>query len=297
MAEGAALLGEAKVEADGSWLAQIPPYVPVHLQPVDEFDLSIRSQTTWIQGMPGEGRVCGGCHEDRSKPNPPGGQALTIAAGRGPENFMIPIAERAEFPWARADNPANPREVQKILNAKCVKCHDSTRNGDGPQETYTVSMANPGGAPATTYAIPRMDLSDREITVTYDNDTRGWPASYVSLFYPAALEMEMGEGTTVTGTVPPKWAVPSDARHSVLIEKLNVTSVKSATTYAWPLNEPFSTPDVKGGTRTDHAAVAGLTRDELVTLIRAIDLGGQFFARQNTQFVPFTNDPVSGNWP
>ena len=69
MAEGAALLGEATVRSDGSWLADIPPYVPVHLQPIDEFELAIRNQTTWIQGMPGEDRVCGGCHEDRTGKN------------------------------------------------------------------------------------------------------------------------------------------------------------------------------------------------------------------------------------
>jgi hypothetical protein len=81
MAEGAAILGEAEVQTDRSWLAQIPPYVPVHLQPIDEFDMAIRSQTTWIQGMPGEGRVCGGCHEDRTGSNVGAGQQLTIAAG------------------------------------------------------------------------------------------------------------------------------------------------------------------------------------------------------------------------
>jgi mono/diheme cytochrome c family protein len=296
MAEGAALLGEATVQADGSWLAQIPPYVPVHLQAVDEFDLAIRNQTTWIQGMPGEGRVCGGCHEDRTAPNPPGGQALTIAAAKGPENFMIPIKDRLEYPWAYADDSANPREIQKLFNAKCVTCHNETTNGGAgmPQETYTITMTDRVTGVATVYPIPRMDLSDRPITVTYDGDTKPWPASYVSLFYPAALEMEMGEGTEVTGTVPPKWAVPSDARHSLLIEKLNVTSSKDSTRYAWPLGQPFSDVDVRGGTRSDHAALAKLTRDEVVMLTRAIDMGGQFYARQNTKFAPATIDPVAG---
>ncbi|HEY4106362.1 MAG TPA: hypothetical protein VGM44_20825, partial [Polyangiaceae bacterium] len=134
MAEGAAILGEAKVEADGSWLADLPPYIPMHLQPIDEFDLSIRSQTTWIQGMPGEDRVCGGCHEDRNQPNLPGGQALTIAAGRGAENFLQPIATRTEYPWdyanPNADGSANANEIQALLNAKCVSCHNGTTNGD-----------------------------------------------------------------------------------------------------------------------------------------------------------------------
>jgi hypothetical protein len=38
----------------------------------------------------------------------------------------------------------------------------------------------------------------------------------------------------------------------------------------------------------------GMTRDEVVMLIRAIDMGGQFYSRQNTDFVPFNNDPIAG---
>src|SRR5213078_25702 len=91
-----------------------------------------------------------------------------------------------------------------------------------------------------SYMIPRLDLSDRPITVTYDRQTHAWPASYVSIFYPAALEMEMSKGAEVTGTVPPKWGVPSDARHSALIEKLNITSSLDAATYAWPLGQAFT---------------------------------------------------------
>jgi len=37
-----------------------------------------------------------------------------------------------------------------------------------------------------------------------------------------------------------------------------------------------------------------MTRDELVKLVRAIDMGGQFYSRQNTAFAPFTSDPVGG---
>jgi hypothetical protein len=293
MAEGAALLGEAKVESDGSWLAKIPPYVPVHMQPIDEFDLAIRNQTTWVQGMPGEDRVCGGCHEDRNKPNLPGGQALTMAAGRGAEDFMKPVAVRLEYPWAGANVADNPNQLQRLLDSKCVSCHNSTTNGNGPQEYYTITMAAEGTTPATEYRIPRLDLSSTPVTVTYDMDVKTWPASYVSLFYPAALEMEMDEGSTVQGKVPPKWAIPSDARGSAVIEKLNVTSSKNAATYAWPLGQAFSNPDIAGGSRSDHAKVANLTRDELVMLIRAIDMGGQYYARQNSDFQPFSADPVA----
>jgi Hydrazine synthase alpha subunit middle domain len=299
MAEGAAILGEAKVEADGSWLADLPPYVPIHLQPIDEFDLSIRSQTTWIQGMPGENRVCGGCHEDRNQPNLPnaGTGPLTIAAGRGAENFMMPIENRTEYPWANATDAANPNEIQALLNAKCVSCHNGTTNGDQPQEFYTLSMSNAVLGTSTNYTVARMDLTDTPVTVYYDRRVATWPSSYVSLFYPAAMDMDMAKGAKITmGKIPPKWAIPSDARNSILIEKLNVSSVSDAKTYAWPLGEAFSNPDVHGATRTDHAKVAGLTRDELVKLIRTIDMGGQYYARQNSDFKPFVDaDPVAGS--
>ena len=42
MHEGAAVLGEAPVYADGSWLANVPAYIPMHMQPIDKFGLSIR---------------------------------------------------------------------------------------------------------------------------------------------------------------------------------------------------------------------------------------------------------------
>ena len=300
MAEGAAILGEAKIEKDGSWLANLPPYIPIHLQPIDEFDLSIRSQTTWIQGMPGESRVCGGCHEDRNNANMPnpGTGPSTFAASRGPENFMLPIAQRTEYPWANATDAANPNEIQALLNAKCTSCHNGTTNGDQPQEFYTVTMSNEVLNTTTAYKIARRDLTDTPVTVYYDKNVASWPASYVSLFYPAAMDMDLVKGSKVTsGVIPPKWAIPSDARNSLLIEKLNVTSSLDAKTYAWPLGQAFSDPNVAGGKRTDHAKVAGLTRDELVMLIRAIDMGGQYYARQNSpDFHPIlTGDPVAGS--
>jgi hypothetical protein len=298
MAEGAAILGEAKVEADGSWLADLPPYIPMHLQPIDEFDMSIRSQTTWIQGMPGESRVCGGCHEDRNNPNLPnaGTGPLTIAAGRGPENFMLPIENRTEYPWAKANDAANPNEIQALLNAKCVSCHNGTTNGDKPQEFYTITMSNAVLGTMSAYKVARMDLTDTDVTVYYDRKVATWPSSYVSLFYPAALEMDMAKGAKVEGTIPPKWAIPSDARNSLLMEKLNITSAVDGKTYAWALGEAFSDPNVHGATRTDHGKLAGLTRDETVKLIRAIDMGGQYYARQNSDFKPFVDaDPVAGS--
>src|SRR6187399_204158 len=289
MAEGAALIGEAPVYADGSWSAEIPPFIPVHLQAVDEFDLAIRNQTTWVQGMPGEDRACGGCHEDRTEPFDIARQQLPDAVASGSENFMVPVMDRTEYPWAGATDAGNTNQIQQVLDTYCVSCHNETQNGDGAQTFYTVSMTE--GETTTSYEIPRLDLSSRPITVTYDNNTEAWPASYVSIFYPAAMEMEM-EDLTITGEVPPHWGVPSDARGSALIEKLNVTSSRNAEDYAWALGEAFSDEGLPG-TRTDHATEVGLPREELLKLIRAIDMGGQYYSRQNSGFQPYALDPLS----
>jgi hypothetical protein len=288
MAEGAALLGEAEVREDGSWLAHIPPYVPVHMQPIDQFDLMIRNQTTWVQGMPGESRVCGGCHERRTETFEPTGGALPLAAAN-PQDFQAPVSERTEYPWDNAAPGNEASEVQTLLTSKCASCHNETMNGAGPQETYTISMTDEETMEVTDYRVPRLDLSDRPITVTYDRDVQSWPASYVSLFYPAAMEMEMAMGAEITeGAPPPVWARPSDARNSALIEKLNITALGNDDSTAWPLGEAFSDTGIQGGTRSLHPENVGvpLTRAERVMLIRAIDLGGQFYSRKNSGFEP-----------
>ena len=140
---------------------------------------------------------------------------------------------------------------------------------------------NPETGESTPYNIPYLDLSGRLLTVTYDRQTATYPASYVSLFYPAALRMEMAMGVTASGELPPEWAIPTDARRSAMIRKLNVRAADGTFAYGSPVMHP----EDKGVT---------LTAEERATLVRSIDVGGQFWARQNTGFQPFTNDPIAG---
>ncbi|HEX7836362.1 MAG TPA: hypothetical protein VF469_02805, partial [Kofleriaceae bacterium] len=67
MFEGHANLGVAPVQADGSWSAKIPANIPVHLQAVDVFGMSLFNEPVWFSGRPGESRMCGGCHENRTQ--------------------------------------------------------------------------------------------------------------------------------------------------------------------------------------------------------------------------------------
>jgi hypothetical protein len=274
MFEGAAVLGEAPVYNDGSWLASVPPYIPIHLQPIDKYGLAIRNQQLWINGVPNHKERCVGCHDQRTGQGKQRLNAQTVAEQQpSPANFTEEIAARAEYPW--------DKKVQPVLDAKCVQCHNASTTS-----YYTVTRTDPVTGVSTTYKIPTLDLSSTPVTVYYDRMVATYPASYVSIFYPATLEMNDGTTgrITVNGTVPPKWGIAGSARASKLTQKLNLPASDGTT--AWPLSTNPLHPEDKNVT---------LTPDERKTIaVYPMDLGGQYWARQNTGFIPFTaGDPVT----
>jgi hypothetical protein len=268
MFEGAAVLGEAPVFPDGSWLANVPSYLPMHLQPIDQYGLAIRSQQLWIKGMPGENRRCVGCHESRTGQGVPAfGLNPTRAEQQGPQPFTEAIIDRTEFPW--------DLKVQPILTAKCATCHNSSTT-----TYYSLTRTDPVSGVVTTYQIPALDLSTTPVTVYYDKSVMTWPASYVSIFYPASLQMDSDStgAIVVTGNVPPMWGVPGSARASMLTQKVNLHGTDGST--AWPLSTNPLHPEDQGGTNA-------LTDDERKTIaVYPMDLGGQYYSRQNTGFAP-----------
>jgi hypothetical protein len=266
MHEGAAILGEARVYADGSWAAEIPPYVPVHLQPIDKFDLAIRNQLLWIQAMPGESRTCGGCHESRAGEI---AAATTAAQQAGPAKLVKPIAERLELPWAGA---AAGAEVQDVFDAKCVSCHSGGAGDPFAGQTYTVTVMREGSTEPESFIIPVLDLSARPLNAYYEREAVTYPASYVTLLFPSAM---MGD-IRVEGA-PVEWVVPANARRSRFVAKLNVNAVhydgsgNLIEDDVWAYPTPAH-PEDKG---------VSVTRAERLTLIRAIDLGAQYYSRRN----------------
>lgn len=275
MFEGAAVLGEAPIYGDGSWLAAVPPYIPIHLQPIDKYGLAIRNQQLWIKGMPGETRRCIGCHESRTDPGTLAlGQNQTAADLAGPQPFTEPIADRTEFPWNK--------KVQPVLDAKCVTCHNSSTTS-----YYYMTRTDPVTGQQTTYAIPTLDLSSNPVTVYYDESVATWPASYVSIFYPAAMQMDPDTtgSVQISGTVPPMYGIPGSARASVLTQKVNLRAADGTTAWSTPLHPEGDQPD----------AGVQLTDDERKTIaVYPMDLGGQYYSRQNVNFAPIvTGDPVN----
>jgi hypothetical protein len=275
MHEGAAILGEPVVHSDGSWRAEIPPYLPVHLQPIDRFDLAIRNQLLWIQGMPGESRVCGGCHEDRT------GDIAgrdTIAQQKGPANLVVPMADRQELPWFGA--VAGSTQVQDVFDAKCVSCHSGGANDPFAGQTYTVHVTTEDGM-EQEYVIPVLDLSSKPLNVYYEKEAVTYPASYITMLYPSAM---MGE-VRIEGT-PIEWVVPGNARASRFIAKVNINAVNVDANGALTPKVPAEWA-YKGASHPEDKGVS-LTRAERVTLIRAMDLGAQYYSRRNIEGGQYT---------
>src|SRR5262249_26038273 len=152
-------------------------------------------------------------------------------------------------------------------------CHNQTTNGNTAQTFYDLQRTDPVTGATTTYHIPRFDMTDTPITIVYDRKVATYPASYVSIFMPAA--MEMGMQTKVIGTVPPKWGIPGSARESALFAKINLRAGDGSTAFGATMH-----PEDTGGAN-------GLAEDERAALVRVMDLGGQYWARQNTGFAPY----------
>jgi hypothetical protein len=265
--EGAALLGVAPIQEDGSWAALIPAGVPVHIQAIDKFGMSLQTEPVWISGNPGESRFCGGCHEDRAATTviQPG---ITQAVAIGPVDLKSQVDrfdrksttftkdEMVGIPWDQA--------LQPVFDAKCVSCHDGTPGPANP--SYTIMDPETGLSQTITF-----DLRGQEVTYGVgDEIISGYTASHLSLLGPKMMDLE-DAGLVIVGELP-IYVEPTSSRESTLIQKLNPIQL-------------YPTPDsgVRAFQTTPHGQEQGftLTPDEWALLVRMPDFGGQFYAREN----------------
>jgi hypothetical protein len=270
MHEGAAILGEAEIQPDGSWEAHVVPYLPYHLQPIDRFGMAVRNQMLWIQAMPGENRTCGGCHESRAETAlATAGATLAQQLPLAEKNYSDrTIAERIELPWAGAVEGDN---VQDLLDAKCASCHDGGDSDPFADRSYTVTIPpEEDGGEELVYEVPFLRLTGESLDVYYENETASYPAAYISLLYPSAM---MGD-SEVEGDVPdPPWVIPGSARQSRLIAKINATPGDERAGEEWAWDTEAHPEDVG----------VSLTPEERLMLIRMVDLGGQYYSRRNVE--------------
>ena len=109
------MLGTVKVEKDGSAMFKIPANTTISIQPLDNQGRAIQLFRSWLVAMPGEELSCIGCHESPSEPPV---ATRTIASNKQPQR-ITPYRDRVEgFSFNT--------EIQPILDAYCVRCHNGT---------------------------------------------------------------------------------------------------------------------------------------------------------------------------
>ena len=271
--EGHANLGVAPIAADKSWSAKIPANVPVHLQAVDQFGMSLFNEPVWFSGRAGEARMCGGCHESRTKTaNVTPGQLDTFALGATELFGKVARKDRIKLAPKSATEVVGvgwDTQVQAIFDAKCVTCHgDSNTAAIKP---YTITDPKTGTSHTWTFNLTGAPLPT-EFAVASGGGA--YSKSYLSM---AGLDMEAVEkGDLMISGNYQTYLNPTDARGSLAITKLNPTQLFPAPS----MTRAFAT--------TPHMAGKGddLTPQEFYTLILAADMGVNFYARENNPHSP-----------
>jgi hypothetical protein len=117
------VLGTVPVEPDGSAYMELPAMRSLFFVALDHEGNSVKRMHSFLTLMPGETTSCVGCHEQRTATarNPGAG---TLSALRRPPS---PIAPIPDIP----DVLDFVRDVQPILDAHCVECHDYDRRDGG----------------------------------------------------------------------------------------------------------------------------------------------------------------------
>jgi len=117
------ILGTVPVEADGSVCFDVPAMRSVYFVMLDENGLAIKQMRSFVTLQPGETRSCVGCHEPRTTAPSAGGQRKLQALSRPPRRIEPIAGVPAVIDF--------PRDVQPILDRRCVKCHNHEERKGG----------------------------------------------------------------------------------------------------------------------------------------------------------------------
>lgn len=155
------VLGDAPVHADGSVAFRAPSRKALYFQAIDQEGRAVQSMRSWVTLMPGETYSCSGCHINKNAaPVVPTKGALAMQ--QAPETLMPLYGGSTGFSFLK--------EVQPILDAKCVSCH----NGPVYEAAYVAPSADKS-----------FSLTSKEIQ---DSGKRAWTESYFSL-----LQLKRGQ--------------------------------------------------------------------------------------------------------
>jgi hypothetical protein len=276
--DGQSRYDEIPLKADNSFAAAVPGNVPFHIQLIDKFAMSVANESIWISGRAGEKRFCGGCHEDRAKtPALAPGQTENVLAAA--VNLDVPRAQRItpmlagttnfDFSYEKIRGVPWDKAIQPTLDTKCVSCHDGDATKPG-NRTFTITDMTSGTSQTFTFDL----RGDKLNVVVGERMTGAFSASYISIM---GLGEILGEDVvTITGDYKNGYTTPGSAKDSDIIKKLNPPQ-------RFPAIDTKSRAFAAGGIHPNDVGHPEweLTPEEYYRMILNIDMGGQFFFREN----------------
>ena len=149
------ILGTVPVNEDGSALFRVPANTPLFVQPLDADGKAQQVMRSWFTAMPGEFLSCVGCHERQNDVPPSVYSAAAI--GQAPS---------AIEPWhGPVRGFSFDREVQPVLDRRCVRCHNEQPHDRGGEQIATIDLRA-----KRLHQLPPMAESSKRNTQTSDTD-------------------------------------------------------------------------------------------------------------------------------
>ncbi|KAA3614825.1 MAG: hypothetical protein D8M58_10235 [Calditrichaeota bacterium] len=163
------VVGYGDIRDDGSFSIEVPANISLHLQTLDENAMMLVSQRSWTHVMPGEKRLCTGCHDSHNRDKVINDLAIQssdeimnrVTGGfyksgfHNPDNVMThQAAHNDTIDFYDRTSSNNSNSVQAVFDSKCISCHsnaspagglrlemtsdDRTAQGDNGNETTSV---------------------------------------------------------------------------------------------------------------------------------------------------------------
>ena len=115
------VVGTVPVETDGSAYLELPARRSFFFIALDKDDLAVKRMQSFLTVQPGEVTSCIGCHEQRTRTTLPPLHAKALERAASTITPIPGVPEVFDF----------PRDIQPILDAACVACHDYDKTARG----------------------------------------------------------------------------------------------------------------------------------------------------------------------
>ena len=165
------ILAYAPIEPDGSVKIQLPANVPFTIEILDKNARRINPQqhTSWMQLMPGETKVCNGCHTAGNTSSPSHGRSgLTASANAGAAAAATLFPGTLQYPaTAMSETMAAARVDDTCTNGAATICSELP--------TIDVLYADVWTNPALSSVNPPISLLYADLTTPHPNNAHCLP--------------------------------------------------------------------------------------------------------------------------